>query len=386
LNLSSGRFLLLLAAGVAVSMSYGVTLPAMPGIVGPMLQGSGSDTARHTGWLTAAYTMALFAFSPLWGALSDRINHRWVICIGLVGAGGSLWAVELARSIPMLYAARIGAGALAAAVIPAVLAYVVETTLPERRQRRFAWVASATALGFLLGPVAGHAAATLGVGASALQLVALVCAVSGIATIAVPLARTAVRPGAGSWQLSPTPDAMRSKRTSLLLTAAVVFSITVAEVGLTLIGGPVAVYFALCSSVMVGMQLFGYPVLERWLGERRLVLLSLRMMGTGVALLAWRQPWTPALAFVLAAGGLGVLIPALALRISAAAGARQGRAMGQQASAANLGQAGGAALTGMLFTVAAPAPFLVSALLLFIGAWLAWRSTASPDPLPGTIR
>lgn len=153
----------------------------------------------------------------------------------------------------------------------------------------------------------------------------------------------------------------------------VVFGITVAEVGVTLLGGPVAAYFAVCSVVMIGVQLGAYPLLERWLGEHRLVCAALTVMGAGIGILAWRQPWTPAVAFLLAAGALGVLIPALAVRISVAAGARQGWAMGRQAAAANLGQAAGAALTGVLFAAAAPAPFLLAALLLVVGGILDQR-------------
>jgi len=221
--LSTSRFLLLLAAGLAASMSYGVTLPLLP----VMLQELGPRVlvARHTGWLTAVYTFALVALSPAWGALSDRIDRRWVIAAGLAGAA--------------------------------------------------------------------------------------------------------------------------------------------------LLGGPVAPYFALCSAVMVGVQLVGYPLLERWLGEHRLVSTALGFMGPAVALLAWREPWAPAVSFLLAATALGVLIPALAVRISLAAGPRQGWAMGRQAGAANLGQAAGAALTGVLFSAANPAPFLLAGVLLLLAAVLA---------------
>lgn len=369
-TLAGPGFLLLLGAGLAVSMSYGVTLPLLPAIVLALQPGDFAGAARHTGWLTAAYTAALFVFSPVWGALSDRIQRRWVILIGLAGAGVSLWLLEQAPTLALVYASRIVAGALAAAVLPAVFAYVVETTVLARRQRRFAWIASATALGFLLGPAAGTAAAALGGRVTGLELAGLLCVGLAIAAMALP----AVRPLAPAGTTAPgttAPAEARCLRDSLLLTGVVVFGITVAEVGLTLYGGPVTPYFALCSAVMVATQLVGYPLLERWLGEPRLVLASLAVMSLGVTLLAWSAPWTPAVSFLLAAGALGVLIPALAVRISAAAGARQGRMMGAQAGAANLGQAAGAALTGVLFTAWAPAPFVLAGLLLLAGTVLA---------------
>jgi hypothetical protein len=92
---------------------------------------------------------------------------------------------------------------------------------------------------------------------------------------------------------------------ALSLMFTVVFGITAAEVGLTLQGGTVAPYFALCSFLMVAMQLAGYPVLERWFGEHRLVIAALWVMAVGVALLALRERWAPAAAFVLAASAPG---------------------------------------------------------------------------------
>lgn len=364
------QFALLLTAGLAASMSYGVTLPLLPGIVEAMA-GNGGSVARQTGWLTAAYTVALFAFSPIWGWLSDRVDRRWVMVAGLLGAALSLRALEAATSLEGVYVARIAAGAVTAAVLPAVLAHVAQTTALEKRQRRFAWVASATALGFLLGPVAASAAPMLTASLSGLQLVSAVCVLAAAAAAGVRQAEE--ERGAVAVTSGAPPPETEGMGLALSLTFAVVFGITVAEVGLTLQGGTVAPYFALCSFLMVAMQLAGYPVLERWLGEHRLVIAALSFMAVGVALLALRERWAPAAAFVLAASALGVLIPALAVRISAGAGRRQGRAMGRQAAASNLGQAGGAAVTGVLFAMATPAPFLLAGSLLAAAAVVAAR-------------
>ena len=359
------HFLVLLFAAAVVSMSYGVTLPLLPAL----LVGLQVDaTAAHTGWLTGAYTLALFVCSPLWGALSDRADRRWVVATGLAGAALSLAALEAASSLQGLYAARILAGAVSAAVLPAVLAYVVETTRSEGRQRRFAWVSSATALGFLLGPVAAsladRAALLSGVG-----WVASLCAVAGVLALGLPRTSvTAVQPHAPAASLAQ--DSRWIWR-SLVLTGVVVFGITVAEVGLTLLLREVAIYFAICSAVMVLVQLVAYPALERGIGEHRLVIGALAIMAVGVALLAWSAPWTPTVAFVLAATAIGILIPALAVRISLVAGANQGWAMGRQAASANLGQAIGASVTGSLFAAGAAVPFLLAASLLAAGVLLA---------------
>ena len=386
------RFALLLAAALSVSMAYGVTLPLLPELLERLAPGSApADVARHTGWLTGAYTAALFVFSPAWGALSDRIDRRAVIAAGLVGSGLALLMLDRVSSLAGLYAARLAAGALSAAVLPAVFAYVVEVSEPSARRKQFAWVATGTALGFLLGPLAGIALSGMaGRGNSAmwiagwmpdspLVIVAAIGLLSAVATLGMPRST----PAATLDRIAAASGGEARIRTTLLMTALVVFGITIAEVGLTLLGRGslslgalgVAAYFALCSVVMVAVQLWGYPPLERLLGEARLVAAAFIGMAVGLALLAWPVAvWAPAIAFVLAGSGVGILIPALAVRISAAAGARPGWALGRQAAAANLGQALGAAATGVLYAAAAQAPFLVGAVVLGAGALLAARS------------
>lgn len=366
------RFTVLLAAALVVSMSYGVTLPLLPG----MLEGRlpADAVASHTGWLTGVYTLGLLLFSPLWGALSDRVDRRTVIAAGLVGSAVALWALDLAAGLPGLYVARAAAGTLAAAVLPAVFASTVELTPPERRQMRFAWLATASSLGFLLGPVVGNLLVHMLRPAggrpmldSPFAVVAYLCVAAAAATYALPAIRASAPAAEGAGRADEG-----AIRRALPFSALVVLAITVAEVGLTLIGREgkgvrteqIVWYFGLCSAVMVVVQVWIYPRLERWCGEPRLVAWSFGTMAAGVALLAWPHlAWGAAAAFLLAGAAVGVLVPALALRISLAGGSRQGWALGRQAAASNLGQAIGAAATGMLYAAAQWLPFVAAAAL-----------------------
>lgn len=392
-DLPAGAFTALLAAGMAVSMAYGVTLPLLPGLIERSGVRSAADVESHTGWITGVYTLALFLFAPVWGALADRIDRRRVLAAGLAGSSTALWALTLPLSMGGLYAARAIAGLASAAVLPAVFAYVVTASAPTRLQRRFSWIASATALGFLLGPALGDAMAAPiraagGNGAFATQpldVVAVVGLLAAAAVLKLP-PNQAMAPAAGG----ATPGDERRIARSLLLTAVVVLAITVAEVGVTLAALrapaagalPVSVYFALCSGVMIAVQFWGLPRLERRLGEPRLVAAALVVLSAGVGLLGLSNAGlVTAVAFVLAAAGIGVLIPSMAVRISSAAGARQGWAMGRQAAAANLGQAVGAAATGSLFALAPPLPFLIAGGLTALAAGAAaWEGAARRTP------
>jgi len=98
-------------------------------------------------------TVAVFALfaSPLWGRLSDRIGRKGVLlaaqiasAVGftLLGIGGALWVIYVARAIEGL-----GGGGLGV-----TQAYVSDVTLPEERARAFGLVGATFGIGFLIGP------------------------------------------------------------------------------------------------------------------------------------------------------------------------------------------------------------------------------------------
>jgi MFS family permease len=68
----------LMCAVFTVSVGFGVVLPLLPYLIERLL-GAGAEAAqvsRHTGLLTAVYTLSLFLFAPMWGRLSDRRGTR----------------------------------------------------------------------------------------------------------------------------------------------------------------------------------------------------------------------------------------------------------------------------------------------------------------------
>jgi MFS family permease len=78
-----------LMAVFTVSVGYGVVLPLLPYLIEQFL-GAGVEAApvsRHTGLLTAVYTVSLFLFAPMWGQRSDRRGTPSVLLVGLIGFG-----------------------------------------------------------------------------------------------------------------------------------------------------------------------------------------------------------------------------------------------------------------------------------------------------------
>lgn len=104
------------------------------------------------GMLLACFSTMQFIFSPIWGRASDRFGRRPLILLSLFGSAISFIAFGSARTLLILFVARISAGILSAASLPAAYAYIADVTPPEKRSSGMALIGAAFGLGFALGP------------------------------------------------------------------------------------------------------------------------------------------------------------------------------------------------------------------------------------------
>jgi MFS family permease len=138
------------------------------GLVLPFLAKEAHDTFGVSAFvatlLGSAYSLAQFAFVPVWGRLSDRVGRRPVL-LGSVAAtavsmaslgAGLAWG----HSIGWLFAARLFGG-MATANLGTASAYIADVTRPEDRTRGMGLIGMAFGLGFILGPGVGGALARI---------------------------------------------------------------------------------------------------------------------------------------------------------------------------------------------------------------------------------
>jgi len=381
----------LMLAVFTVSVGFGVVLPLLPYLIERLL-GAGVEAAqisRHTGLLTAVYTLSLFLFAPTWGRLSDRRGARGVLLIGLLGFGVTMLVFSFVESLPAVYAERFLSGMFAAAVTPVAAAVVGNLTTTEQgRARRLAFVSMAGIAGFLLGPMLS---------------VFITRFVAGLFTIArpagsvaVPLTTTALLaflvacviafavPGGKSHNRSQrTPSASSGKTTwlvpkLLILTFIVSAGIGAFEVGLALRGKQelglspyqIALMLTECSLVMFVLQAIVFapwfkPDKTRWL-----IAPALAVLAIGLFLVPWASDFRLMLIVIgTVAASAGILSPILTYWISAKAGSAQGWQLGKQTAAASLGVTLGSAAGGVLFNVAVlpGASFVLTAVLALLG-------------------
>jgi MFS family permease len=117
-------------------------------------------TVLFGGLLSTMYSLLQFVFSPIWGALSDRLGRRRILTVTLAGNAlsyllwifaGQFWLVVVTRLISGMMAGNIAVASAAAADI----------TDEKERTKGMAVVGIAIGLGFVFGPVIGGLASSV---------------------------------------------------------------------------------------------------------------------------------------------------------------------------------------------------------------------------------
>ena len=389
-DVSAATMVALMLAVFTVSLGFGVVLPLLPYLIERLLGvGVGAaQVSRHTGLLTAIYTLSLFLFAPMWGRLSDRRGPRGVLLVGLLGFGVTMLVFSFVESLAAVYAERFLSGLFAAAVTPVAAAAIGNFAATEHgRARRLSFVSMAGITGFLLGPMLGVFVTRFAADFFTLAMPA--------GSVAIPLAATALLAflvastvafampsGEGHDWSRKTTGASVDKAAwlvpkLLILTFIVSAGIGVFEVGLALRGKQelgltpyqIALMFTECSLVMFVMQAIIFspwfkPDKTRWL-----ITPALFVLAVGLFLIPWASNFKLMLVVIGAvAASAGILSPILTYWISAKAGSAQGWELGKQTAAASLGVTLGSVAGGLLFNVALPgASFILTAALVALG-------------------
>ena len=135
-------------------LGIGIIIPILPELIKDFAGGSTTLAGRWFGVLAATYAVTQFFFSPLLGALSDRVGRRPVILISLFGLGIDYIIMGFAPSIAWLFVGRLFAGVMGASITTAN-AYIADVSGPENRARNFGLIGVAFGLGFIFGPALG---------------------------------------------------------------------------------------------------------------------------------------------------------------------------------------------------------------------------------------
>lgn len=131
------------------ALSYGTIIP----LLYPYASRFGM-TATGMGFLFASFSLAQFIATPIIGRLSDVYGRKPLLLLSLLGTSVSLSLFALARSIPMLFIARIFDG-ITGGNISVAQAIIADSTTTKDRAKAFGILGAAFGFGFTFGPAIG---------------------------------------------------------------------------------------------------------------------------------------------------------------------------------------------------------------------------------------
>lgn len=149
-NMKKSPLLILFTTVFLDLLGFGLILPLLP----VYIQHYGG-TPQVGGFLLASFSCMQFIFSPIWGRASDKYGRRPLILMSLIGSAISYFMFGSAPNLAWLFGARVAAGILTAASLPASYAYIADVTSPEKRAGGMAMIGAAFGLGFAFGPWLG---------------------------------------------------------------------------------------------------------------------------------------------------------------------------------------------------------------------------------------
>jgi multidrug resistance protein len=366
-------------------LGFGIIIPLLP-----FYAESYGANAMTVGLLSTSYSLMQFAFAPIWGRWSDRIGRRPIILIGLLGSCLSYLTLALARSLVLIFAARI-IGGIAGANIPTAQAYIADVTKPENRARGMGLIGAAFGLGFIFGPALGGVLTHLGPSAPMWAASALCLANFVAAWFFLPESRATSGLGAGIGRLEMFRRSLTRPRLLLLLLLYFIinaafssfestfalfserrFGFTAATIGyvFALIG----VVLAFIQGVVVGRAV-------RSVGEHRIIPAAIAVVAVALALV----PFSHSVPMLLAACamlalGMGFNNPSLSSMVSRMTDPNdQGGVLGLAQSLGSLGRIVGPAWGGFLFDLFGPSmPYLSAATIMMVAFFVALAGLSRP--------
>jgi len=314
------------------------------------------------GVLFSVFSLCQLVSGPILGKLSDQIGRKKVLLLSQAGSFLGYLILGCSHSLTTVFVARIVEG-VTAGNISVAQAYMSDITSEKERTKAFSLIAAAFGIGFLIGP---------GISAflfhwSYLYPIFGAMSLSGISIVT-------------TFFLIPQQDSINPrlnqekkffkngvKSASLFILLGLFFAFQMAFStyfsGIILyLGerfswhgipfGPEQVGYLFTYNGLLGttLQLGVLSLLNRRLGEKKLILVGLFMMSLGYASLSWISK-IPALVLTMTLGTIGsaVVRPTLSSRISQeSSSSRQGEIMGLMQSLTSLTQILAPLLSGYL--------------------------------------
>lgn len=378
-------------------LGFGLIIPILPFYIERV--GGGAEIVTL---VVALYSLLQFLAAPTIGRLSDRHGRRpvliWttaaiIIAHVLLAFADSLWLVIFARCLSGVAAGNVGV----------IFAYVTDVSSAATRAKSMGYIGASFSLGFMVGPaigglLAGTDVETANFTVPALTAAGLTVVALGCLLALLPESLTAEqRSHATSADALPIRAQLRAAFAnhafamlslialllyiawSSLLSIFALWTNRVLELGPRDIG-LIFMYTGLIGAVC---QLGLIGPLTRWLGEPKLLMINIVVMGAGLWLLADATTLIAALvAMTLLSTGHGIFSPvSTSLASRYARPNERGVLLGLFQGVGGFGRVIGPAYAGAAYVqLGTGSPYLIGALLMVPCALLSVAVIRQPAP------
>lgn len=305
------------------AIGIGIVFPIMPDLMDRVGAGDTGQGAFWGGLLMAAYAGALFLSGPIVGSVSDAVGRRPILIAALAMLSLDYVIMAIADSFWLLLIGRTLAGLAGATYITAT-AYIADISSAKDKAANFGLIGAAFGIGFVLGPALGGLAAEISISAPFWIAAGLSAAnaLFGFFVLPESLEPDKRRPF-GRRDLNPFKsifDAFRLPGLAVPLVCIFIFEFAnmvyptlwafwIREVfnwPTLYIGLSLAAYGILLALVQGGLM----PVLIKWIGEYRTLMLGMTSALIGMVGFGFTSTFAALVIFLLLAA-LSDLVPAL---------------------------------------------------------------------------
>ena len=370
------------------------------------------------GLLVSSFAVAQLITAPMWGRMSDAYGRRPALIVGLSASAIAYvifgYALQLPHPLFFLFLCRLVQGA-GGGTVSVIQAYVADATLPDERAKALGWLSAATNAGVAIGPVLGsltHAWGPQGPGlfAAALCVANIAFAwryldesrdmTEAAASKADPnkrarsrdailhvITHSAAPASRLIWIYAIALGAFQGVTSMLALYLSSRFGVTETTIGF---------FFTYTGIISVLTRALVLGKMVDRFGEVRLSRIGCTLMATGIAAMAFTKPiadpagvaamlggWLPpdavallpylplALAVALLPLGTAFTFPCVTAMLSRVIpNNERGLYMGVQQTFGGSARVVFPIVFGVLFDVALPLPFLLSASLVVFTIWI----------------
>ncbi|KOY14770.1 MFS transporter [Paenibacillus xylanivorans] len=370
-------------------VGVGLAAPIMPSLAKEM-----GLSGQMMGYMISAFAFAMLLVSPIAGIWVDTMGRKKMIVLGLFLFSFSELLFAIGNEVWVLFLSRILGGIGDALIMPAVTAFIADSTSLEERAKVMGYQAAAISLGFIIGPGVGGFVAELGIRAPFFFAAgfALVAAFISLLVLQEPLSKEQlIKNRKGKSKTSFLSEIKKSFHPLYLMPLIIVFVLSFglstyemmfslfvdSKFGFT--AKDIAVIITVGSISGVVAQLMFFDKLVNKFGEKKLIHAMIIVAAIFiVASVFVSRYWSIMAVSSIVFFACDLLRPAATTLLSKVAGEEQGFVAGMNSMYTSLGIIIGPALGGILFDVNINLPYIFAAVVLFAAFVMSvvWKSKA----------